>query len=92
MEIDVDSFSDFLSIKNPQGLYLGDLLYLRIKDSIDKKKKKASVYSKSNDGNIFVCSLDSDHFHIFLQAYLKMCENREEYEICSDVLNLIELK
>ena len=91
MEIDIDSFSDFLNIKDPQGVYLGDLFYLRVKESIEKKKKKASIYSRSKDGGIFVCSLDDDQFHIFLQAYLRRCENLEEYEVCSEVLNLIEV-
>jgi len=90
MEIDIDSFSEFFEIKDPQGNYLGDLFYFRVKEAIEKNKSKASIYSKFEGKGIFVCSLDKDRFDIFLRAYLRRCEDREEYEMCSEICNLIE--
>jgi hypothetical protein len=92
MEIDIDSFSDFLDIKDSQGVYLGDLFYLRVREAIENGKKIASIHSKFENRGMFVCSLDREYFDVFLKAYLRWCENMEKYEICSDVNKLIESK
>lgn len=95
MEIDSSTFRDFIDIKDKSGMYLGDLFYKEVKSAIMKDMDLASLFtSVDNDPNnsgtsqIFMCSIYSEKFPIFLQEYLKWCEDREEYEKCLDIMNL----
>jgi hypothetical protein len=95
MEINSSTFSDFIDIKDKSGMYLGDLFYEKVKSAIMKDRDMASLFtSADNDPNnpgtyqIFMCSIYSEEFPIFLREYLSWCETREEYERCSDIINL----
>ena len=95
MNIDSHTFRDFIDIRDKSGMYLGDLFYDRIKLAIEKDKDIASLFTAvDNDprnpgtSQIFMCSIDSDKFPIFLREYLSWCEDREEYEKCSEIMNL----
>ena len=95
MSIDSLDFKDFISIKDTSGVYLGDLFYDKVKSAIIKDKDLASLFtSVGNDPDdpdttqIFMCSIYSEKFHIFLREYLKWCEAREEYEKCTDIMEL----
>jgi hypothetical protein len=95
MDIDSHTFRDFIDIKDKSGMYLGDLFYERIKLAIERDKDLASLFtSVDNDprnpgaSQIFMCSIDSDKFPIFLKEYLSWCEHKEEYEKCSEIMNL----
>jgi hypothetical protein len=95
MDMNSHTFRDFIDIKDKGGIYLGDLFYERIKIALIKKKNIASLFtSVDNDPNnpetsqIFMCSVGSEDFPIFLQEYLSWCETREEYEKCLDIMNL----
>jgi|JI10StandDraft_1071094.scaffolds.fasta_scaffold02576_26 hypothetical protein len=95
MDIDSHSFRDFIDIKDKSGAYLGDLFYDKVKSAISKDRDLASLFtSVDNDpmnpgtSQIFMCSIDSEKFPIFLQEYLRWCEGREEYEKCSEIMGL----
>ena len=95
MDIDSHTFRDFIYIKDKSGAYLGDLFYDKVKAAISRDRDLASLFtSVDNDprnpgtSQIFMCSIESEKFPIFLQEYLKWCEVREEYERCSEIMNL----
>lgn len=95
MDIDTHTFKDFIHIKDKSGEYLGDLFYEKVKSAISKDRDLASLFtSVDNDPNnpgtsqIFMCSVESEKFPMFLQEYLKWCESREEYEKCTDIMSL----
>lgn len=95
MHIDSSTFRDFIDIEDKSGMYLGDLFYEKIKSAIIEDLDLASLFtSVDNDPNnpgtsqIFMCTIYSEKFPMFLKEYLKWCESREEYEKCSDIINL----
>ena len=95
MDTDSHVFRDFIGIKDKSGMYLGDLFYERVKNAIAKKKKLASLFTSVDDdinnpgtSQVFMCSVESEKFPIFLQEYLNWCESMEKYEECLDIMNL----
>jgi hypothetical protein len=90
------SFKEFMDMKNNDGPFMGDLIYPKIKEAILENYQEAFLFTliptqnkKYPDGIVF--TLDRCQFLIFLEKYLKLCEEEEQYERCLEILDLQEL-
>jgi hypothetical protein len=90
------SFKEFMDMKDNEGPFLGDLIYPKVKEAILENYEEASLFTliptdnkEYPDGIVF--TLDRDQFSIFLENYLKLCEEEEQYERCLEILDLQEL-
>jgi len=90
------SFSEFMDLKNQDHLFLGDLVYKKVKSAILDNLDKAILFTmfpsdsdSQSQGVIF--TLDKEQFPQFLKGYLTRCESDERYEICMEILDLYEL-
>jgi hypothetical protein len=90
------SFKEFMDMQDKEGPFLGDLIYPKVKEAILENYDTAFLFTliptdneDYPDGIVF--SLDREQFHIFLDNYLKMCEEKELYERCIEILDLQEL-
>jgi hypothetical protein len=90
------SFKEFMDLKDQNHLFLGDLIYKKVKDAILDNLDKAVLFTmfpsdsdSSSQGVLF--TLDREQFPQFLNGYLSRCESEELYEVCSEILDLYEL-
>ena len=90
------SFKEFMDMQDNEGPFLGDLIYPKVKEAILENLEEANLFTliptdneEYPDGIVF--SLDRNQFSIFLEHYLKMCEENELYERCLEILDLQEL-
>ena len=90
------SFKEFMDMQDKEGPFLGDLIYPKVKEAILENYDTAFLFTliptdneDYPDGIVF--SLGREQFHIFLDNYLKMCEENELYERCTEILDLQEL-
>lgn len=76
---------------------LGDAIYKKVKEAILENYERIEIFtllSRSEEASAVsgvIFSLDREQFPIFLESYLKVCEGREEYEKCREILDLSEL-
>lgn len=90
------TFREFMDMQDDQGPFLGDLIYPKVKEAILENLEAANLFTliptdneEYPDGIIF--TLDRNQFPIFLEHYLKLCEENELYERCLEILDLREL-
>lgn len=89
------SFKEFMDMKD-EGPFLGNLIYPKVKEAILENYQCASLFTlipsdnkEYPDGIVF--TLDKYQFPIFLEKYLKLCEDEEQYERCLEILDLQEI-
>lgn len=88
---------DLIGPKSEIKPILGDAIYDKVKEAILENYKKIEIFTllsrNADDTTVtgVIFSLDSEQFSIFLDSYLKICESREEYEKCREILDLSEL-
>lgn len=85
-----------MDLKDQNHLFLGDLIYKKVKDAILDNLDKAVLFTmfpsdsdSSSQGVVF--TLEKEQFPQFLSGYLTRCESEELYEVCSEILDLYEL-
>jgi hypothetical protein len=90
------SFKEFMDLKDQNHLFLGDLIYKKVKYAILENLDKAVLFTmfpgdsdSSSQGVIF--TLNKEQFPQFLNSYLRRCELEELYEVCLEILDLYEL-
>jgi hypothetical protein len=90
-------FNDLIDPKSDRKSILGDAIYDRVKEAIMENQDRIEIFtllSRSEDDSAvsgIKFSLDNKQFNLFLENYLKVCEEREEYERCREILDLTEL-
>jgi hypothetical protein len=90
-------FKDIIGSKSESKSILGDAIYEKVKEAILDNYDRIEIFTllskSSHESTIsgITFSLDNKQFHLFLENYLKVCENREEYEKCREILDLTEL-
>jgi hypothetical protein len=90
-------FKDIIGSKSERKMLLGDAIYEKVKEAILDNYERIEIFtllSKSDSESPIsgiTFSLDNKQFHLFLENYLKVCEEMEEYEKCREILDLTEL-
>ena len=88
-------FKDIIDSKSESKSILGDAIYEKVKEAILDNYDRIEIFTllSSHESTIsgIVFSLDNNQFYLFLENYLKVCEDREEYEKCREILDLTEL-
>lgn len=90
------SFKEFMDLTNQNNQYLGDLIYKKVKHAILYNLDQAVLFTMfpsdsdaTSQGIVF--TLNREQFPQFLDSYLRRCEKDEMYEVCSEILDLLEL-
>jgi hypothetical protein len=88
-------FKDIIDSKSESKSILGDAIYEKVKEAILDNYDRIEIFTllSGHESTIsgIVFSLDNNQFYLFLENYLKVCEDREEYEKCREILDLTEL-
>ena len=83
---------DFMSSINGDRKFLEDIVFNKITKSIEEKTDKICVFDIATaEDEITSFYLDRKEYDFFLSSYLKSCEFREEYEICSGIIEIRKL-
>jgi hypothetical protein len=84
--------NDFMGSINGDRKFLEDTVFNKIKKSIEEKTDKICVFNIATaEDEITSFYLDKKEYNFFLSSYLKSCESREEYEICTDIIEMRKL-
>jgi len=84
--------NDFMGSINGDRKFLEDIVFNKIKKSIEEKTDKICVFNIATaEDEITSFYLDKKEYDFFLSPYLKSCESREEYEICTDIIKMRKL-
>lgn len=85
-------FRDLISIKSNENVPMFDVAYEKVKDAIITDQKDVSFFLQINSPpSVFMATIDSKAFELFLSEYLLWSEEVEEYERCRDIIDLIEI-
>ena len=86
---DYYDMNDFMSSINKDRKILEDIVFKKIKRSMEENTEKVCLFNiVSDDKEITSFFLDRKEYIFFLNSYLKACESREEYEICSEIIDI----
>ena len=81
--------NDFMSSIDKDRKFLEDIVFDKIKRSLEEKSDKICLFNIiSSDDEITSFYLDRKEYDFFLSSYLKSCESREDYETCSQIIEL----
>jgi len=81
--------NDFMSSIDKDKKFLGDIVFDKIKKSISEGTDKICLFNiMSSEEELISFFLDRYEYDFFLESYLKLCEDREEYEICSEIIEM----
>lgn len=84
--------NDFISSIKNNRILLEKIVFEKIKKSIEEKTEKTCILNlMSEKEEVISFYLHRKEYQFFLESYLKICELREEYEICSDILTMRNL-
>jgi hypothetical protein len=85
--------NDFMGSIDDNRKFLEDLVFNKIKKSIEENTDKVCLFTifsnESDEETSFY--LDKSEYKSFLLSYLKASESREEYEVCSNILEILSL-
>ena len=86
---DYYDMNDFMSSINDDRRILEDIVFEKIKKSIKENSEKVCLFNiVSDDSEVTSFFLDREEYIFFLNSYLKNCESREEYEKCSEIIEI----
>ena len=85
------NINDFMSSMKEDRKLLEDLVFDKVKESISLKTEKAFLFTVSSVGETMSFYLNRTQYQDFLDKYLRSCEGVEEYERCSQILELKEI-
>ena len=84
--------NDFMSSINSDRKFLEDTVFNKIKKSIEEKTDKTCIFNiLVAENEITSFYLNKKEYGFFLSTYLKSCEAREEYEICTNIIEMRKL-
>jgi hypothetical protein len=84
--------NDFMSSINSDRKFLEDIVFNKIKKSIEEKTDKTCIFNiLVAENEITSFYLNKKEYGFFLSTYLKACEAREEYEICTNIIETRKL-
>lgn len=83
--------NEFMGSIDKDRKLLEDLVFDKVKESISLKTDKAFLFTVSSLGEEMSFYLSRDQYGDFLDKYLVSCETCEDYERCSDILELKEI-
>lgn len=90
-------FDDIIDPKSDKKSIIGDAIYDRVREAIMHNLDGVEIFTPifSSDSYPAISgikfSLNSSQFNLFLTNYIKVCEEREDYERCMEILDLTEL-
>lgn len=84
--------NDFMgSIKKDRRI-LEEIVFGKIKKSLEENTDNVCLFKIISSGEeITSFYLDRKEYGFFLSSYLKLCEEREEYEVCLDIIQMRNL-
>jgi hypothetical protein len=81
--------NDFMSSIDKDRKFLEDIVFNKIKKSISEGTDKICLFNiMSSEEELISFFLDRHEYDFFLSSYLKLCEEREEYETCSEIIGI----
>jgi hypothetical protein len=84
--------NDFMSSINEDRKILEEIVFEKIKKSIEENTNKVCLFNILQGGEeVTSFYLDRKEYDFFLESYLKICESREEYETCLDIIEMRDL-
>lgn len=84
--------NDFMSSIDKDRKILEEIVFGKIKKSIEEGTSNVCLFNIIlNDEEVTSFHLERSEYDFFLESYLKICEEREEYEICSDIIQMRSL-
>ena len=84
--------NDFMSSINKDRRILEDIVFIKIKKSLIENTQNVCLFSIHSGGEeVTSFYLDRKEYDYFLESYLKICEGREEYEVCSEIIEMRNL-
>jgi hypothetical protein len=84
--------NDFMSSINDDRKILEEIVFQKIKKSIEENTNKVCLFNIVHESEeITSFYLDRKEYGFFLESYLSICESREEYETCLDIIEMRNL-
>lgn len=84
--------NDFMSSINEDRKILEEIVFEKIKKSVEENTNKVCLFNiLQGEGEVTSFYLDRKEYGFFLESYLKICESREEYETCLDIIEMRDL-
>ena len=84
--------NDFMGSISKDRRVLEEIVFEKIKKSIEENTNSVCLFNiVSNEEELTSFHLDRKEYKYFLESYLKLCEEREEYEICSSIIQMRNL-
>ncbi len=77
---------------NRDRKFLEEIVFGKIQKSLEENTDKVCLFNIiSSDEEVTSFYLDRKEYDFFLSSYLKACESREEYEICTRIIEMRNL-
>lgn len=86
--MDYYNINDFISSMKENRKPIEDMVFFKVRESISLKTEKTFLFSISTEGETMSFYLNRSQYNYFLDTYLKSCESAEDYETCSQILEL----
>jgi hypothetical protein len=84
--------NDFMGSINRDRKFLEEIVFGKIQKSLKENTDKVCLFNIiSSDEEVTSFYLDRKEYDFFLSSYLKACETREEYEICTRIIEMRNL-
>jgi hypothetical protein len=86
------NINDFMGSINRDRKFLEEIVFGKIQKSLEENTDKVCLFNIiSSDEEVTSFYLDRKEYDFFLSSYLKACETREEYEICTRIIEMRNL-
>jgi hypothetical protein len=86
------NINDFMGSINRDRKFLEEIVFGKIQKSLEENTDKVCLFNIiSSDEEVTSFYLDRKEYDFFLSSYLKACESREEYEICTRIIEMRNL-
>lgn len=84
--------NDFMGSINRDRKFLEEIVFGKIQKSLEENTDKVCLFNIiSSEEEITSFYLDRKEYDFFLSSYLKACESREEYEMCTRIIEMRNL-
>jgi hypothetical protein len=86
------NINDFMGSIDRDRKFLEEIVFGKIQKSLEENTDKVCLFNIiSSDEEVTSFYLDRKEYDFFLSSYLKACESREEYEICTRIIEMRNL-
>ena len=86
------NINDFMGSIDRDRKFLEEIVFGKIQKSLEENTDKVCLFNIiSSDEEVTSFYLYRKEYDFFLSSYLKACESREEYEICTRIIEMRNL-